>query len=352
MIQYYGYAYPPHGLITILEDIKFKQEINFYLIDPLTKLEELPYAEIATQDKSNLFVVVQTGEGHSHKEFDSLVNELTSVGVIAKHIVIYTGCLYDPTSLVHSIGTIVPHTGVTWSMINPTVDMLKVMPTHHYVALNRLPRWERWRVVETLLDRNLDKFGRISYGIASENLAEEKIQTFITDKYRHLFPMTIDQDVVSFDQGYSITSPGIAGAMVNIVTESAYDNHPSVKKSFNQQWPTLSEKTYKAFILGQIPLLVAPMRTIQVLREFGFDVFDDVVDHSYDLEEDPELRIQQVIDQVERICQLSVDDLVALKQTLAIRLLNNYNCLQSWAYNYSADVPRWIKYFKEQGVVD
>ena len=44
----------------------------------------------------------------------------------------------------------------------------------------------------------------------------------------------------------------------------------------------LSEKTFKVFAAGQIPIMCGPQGAIMHLKQLGFDVFDDIVDHSYD----------------------------------------------------------------------
>lgn len=43
----------------------------------------------------------------------------------------------------------------------------------------------------------------------------------------------------------------------------------------------LSEKTYKVFNAGQIPILCARKHAVKHLRDLGFDVFDDIIDHDY-----------------------------------------------------------------------
>lgn len=356
IVKHYGFHTPPHGTIDMLKHIKFTQPPVVYIIDPLAG-EELPYGELAELDKSNLFVIIQTGEGHSHRQFDILLDRLINESkVIANHITTYTGCLYDPETPINYIGTIVPHVGITLDMSGDTFTT--VTPTHHYVCLNRYPRWQRYAIVEQLLDRELDKFGKISYGAG---LTVERFQSMVkhdkslavADRYYNRLPMYLDGPV-SLEQGYEINNNDIAGALFAVVTESSYEEHYLETPPFEfQTLPTLSEKTYKAFILGQIPIIVGSRYTVQCTREFGFDMFDDVIDHTiYDTEEDPIKRIQLIADQVEKICTMPVEELVALKEKLKPRLENNFKRLQYWAFNTRADIPRWSEYFNKLGVTD
>lgn len=59
---------------------------------------------------------------------------------------------------------------------------------------------------------------------------------------------------------------------VNIVTETDYVARPGV----------ISEKTLYAFVAQQIPIIVGHPGAVQDCRDMGFDMLDDLVDHSYD----------------------------------------------------------------------
>ena len=59
---------------------------------------------------------------------------------------------------------------------------------------------------------------------------------------------------------------------VNIVTETQYDVSPGI----------ITEKTFMAFAAGQIPIIIGHQGIVQHCQELGFDMFDDVVDISYD----------------------------------------------------------------------
>ena len=84
-------------------------------------------------------------------------------------------------------------------------------------------------------------------------------------------------------------------------------------------WPNvftafLTEKSEKCFLLEHLPLWVAPPGQVKLARQWGFDVFDDLVDHAYDIEADPYLRIKMVADQLQRICGMNINDLRNFKE--------------------------------------
>jgi len=56
---------------------------------------------------------------------------------------------------------------------------------------------------------------------------------------------------------------------------------------FFERETKISEKTFMAFYGGTIPIWVGGWRSADRLREIGFDMFDDIVDHSYQALPDP-----------------------------------------------------------------
>jgi hypothetical protein len=78
----------------------------------------------------------------------------------------------------------------------------------------------------------------------------------------------------------------------NIVTESEYSSNTV----------HISEKSFKPFVTYQFPLILASPKHIKAIRKrYGFDFFDDVIDHSYDLELDPRERLFKFVKEIKRI---------------------------------------------------
>ena len=88
----------------------------------------------------------------------------------------------------------------------------------------------------------------------------------------------------------------------------------------------LSEKTWKIFKVGQIPVMCGPQHAVAHLRRLGFDVFDDIVDHSYDTVADWKSRIQAMHCSLDKIVELDHDSLLELTR---LRRLKNQQHLYS-----------------------
>jgi hypothetical protein len=74
-------------------------------------------------------------------------------------------------------------------------------------------------------------------------------------------------------------------------------------------------------------------------------VFDDIVNHEYDLEFDPNTRISMVVDQIEKICNLTPLQLTQLKNDLMPRFKKNLQILKSYAHNFDSELPQWQALF-------
>jgi hypothetical protein len=83
---------------------------------------------------------------------------------------------------------------------------------------------------------------------------------------------------------------------VNIVTETLYDPVPGL----------FCEKTLFAMLAQQIPIIIGSQGLVSSIRAHGFDMFDDVVDNSYDnLPNDT--RIMQALELNKNLIQGRVD---------------------------------------------
>jgi hypothetical protein len=87
---------------------------------------------------------------------------------------------------------------------------------------------------------------------------------------------------------------------------------------------TFTEKVIKPFLSKQIPLFFGLPGLIELLRKLGFDVYDDIVNHSYDLESDPIKRLDLILDELDRLTKI---DLLEYKNKNTDKFDNNYNLL-------------------------
>lgn len=108
-------------------------------------------------------------------------------------------------------------------------------------------------------------------------------------------------------------------ACLNIITETRSRNST----------PQLTEKSYKPIIAGQFFIMIGSKGLISYIRSIGFDVFDDIINHSYDSIEDDRLRIKTAIEEIDRLNTL---DLIKLHTQSKNRFVYNQTHIKSQEY--------------------
>lgn len=241
-------------------------------------------------------------EGIGWKHVEGIASHLTSnKGLSHSDIVLWSGSReWDaPIPMVQNLSALALVTDHT---------KVRVMdePTHHFVMLARVPRLHRILAAVELIERNLLQYGYASCGSGNYGPLDHSVFDVVPDRYRHMFPMGIDGIHVGTKESKdSGMLPEAAGAFCQLIPESSHD---MLSYGWNDPFPT--EKTTKCMLMHQVPIWVTSPLHVENMRQLGFDVFDDLVDHSYDTEKDPIKRISMAVDQLQRICEIPLADLI------------------------------------------
>jgi hypothetical protein len=111
---------------------------------------------------------------------------------------------------------------------------------------------------------------------------------------------------------------------VSLITEPAYTERQTI----------VTEKTIMAIYGGTIPIWAGGWRIADYMRGRGFDVFDDVVDHSYQDLEEPAQRVAQAVAANLDLLRKPDPDFFDRYQH---RLRHNYNLVRSGIWQQQCD---------------
>jgi hypothetical protein len=171
----------------------------------------------------------------------------------------------------------------------------------NFISLNRGQRNHRTYLVSALYGRELDNYGMISHLSfpVAESLSDAVQYYYLADSQYELanrgfkrFARTEESSNIYSIQNDNLTNfdqnllPKYNNSLIELVSETSYNEH-----SFN-----ITEKTLHFIYGSNFPIMISSPGTVDFLRNMGIDMFDDVVDHSYDLVLDPALRINSAID--------------------------------------------------------
>lgn len=256
---------------------------------------------------------------------DIVENLINKHDIHPKNIIHWTGSYIEniPIQTVQNLSAlslVTDHTSVNVTNLS----------THHFVMLARVPRLHRILAAVEVLKRNLLTYGYASCGSGNYGELDMKVFDVVPDNLRHLFPLSIDGIHVgttkSRNSGLLFE---VSGAFCQLIPESCHD---VLLQGWIDPFPT--EKTTKCFLLKQVPIWITPPKFVKNIRDLGFDVFDDLIDHSYDLELDPYKRISMAVGQLEKICTQTLEELNNWKTTNQHRFEHNRNLCIEFKNNF------------------
>lgn len=93
-------------------------------------------------------------------------------------------------------------------------------------------------------------------------------------------------------------SKDYACAAIEVVLETLFDDSRH----------HLTEKILRSIACGRPFVLASTPRSLQYLREYGFETFDGLIDETYDSVLDPQQRLEAIVQELQRISSMSLDE--------------------------------------------
>jgi hypothetical protein len=142
----------------------------------------------------------------------------------------------------------------------------------------------------------------------------------------HEFGKILDEFILDFNSWPLLDNDlfeGMAALNLNVYNKSLF--HLVAESGVKEN--IISEKTYKIFYVKQIPIMCGAKNTVSHLRNLGFDMFDDIIDHNvYDGIDDFKRRIDAMHTVLDSV--ITLDHKQLLEKTKH-RRNSNYNWLYS-----------------------
>lgn len=183
---------------------------------------------------------------------------------------------------------------------NPKVENL-------FVCLNNTHKPHRQKFIELLHDYKIINKTKWSYRQHADS------QIFDTPKF-------LDQHQGFFDQNLNLESL-YNDSLIALVTETDF---------YTKNITHVTEKSLWSIFYGCIPMIVGVPYSIKLLRSWGIDVYDDIVDHGYDDEQDNKKRLQMIVSVCENLLSERYPE--KIKNLLPARVLRNQLLLSNKEY--------------------
>lgn len=310
---------------------------QYYLTD-IVRLDErvrqdLDASGLTFDDlKKNLVVLDFRFEGQCDRVIPQLIQyfrdiPVRDIAVIFNSVVDTTTLDYPAISIPESVGDI----DGWFSAIEHEPEDLTT--DCDFLCLVRRASWPRARLVSGIIDLAVQ--ARVSFGgmaLRGEGLGQ----------YQHLFPghplpILLDGPLIRGEpdcREHVVTSPLLQRCAVNVVCESSSQSGPEWKSWF------ITEKTFKPFGMRQIPIWWTVPGFVRQVAAQGFDVFNDIVDHSYDDIHDEDRRLQAVLAEIERLSQYNLG---RSRKQVGYRLQGNRDLLQEKIHRAAQPIDSILK---------
>jgi hypothetical protein len=154
--------------------------------------------------------------------------------------------------------------------------------------LNRNSSLSRDFLIQELEKLDLIKYGYVTYLAATQTFTGLQVNSEMTHYTSQLSGFE-RHNHQNNNIGYSSNVANYFYIQENITAPINISHETTIKKFF----PT--EKSFLAFFTKKIPIVIAEQGRIADLRNEGFDLFDDLINHSYDKETNFKTKIQSAL---------------------------------------------------------
>lgn len=216
--------------------------------------------------------------------------------------------------------------GVNYSL--PLENELGHKREKYFLSLNRnSARLHRPKMVLELIKRNLFDKGLVSllqtpeFDEWADREGNEEYKTLIKDRY----PFVVDYEDERFVSG-----------MHNFFThkdmwQKSYFSLVS-ETSSSDDWIFITEKIIRPIIYFHPFILWGNPGTLEVLRSYGFETFPEFFDEDYDNIYNEEKRLNAVINNLEKLCEKSLDEIHLMYMSVLDKLIHNRMLLTKLFY--------------------
>jgi len=278
--------------------------------------EDLERANLTVEDLKQFYIIVNPNwEGHNADDVEPFRLMLSELGFPMYQFGVLFSCYEDTAKLPYPAECNTQRLIyiASWHAIlkKQNINFEDLQMDRKLVVLMRRASESRCTIAKKILEVFDPADIRITLGTFPKTIPDEWRRLISP----HPYPMYVADDRSGEAEQYNPEHNLFYAAPVQLIVETS-------NQTDSLSWRNIfiTEKSYKTFAWYQFPIWYAVPGLVEKIREQGFDVFDDIIDHSYDNDSDPNTRMDKVVAEAHRFSNL---DTVALRHTHWQRLENN-----------------------------
>ncbi len=207
--------------------------------------------------------------------------------------------------------------------------------TKVFISLNRLTtkdRSYRLTLVSEMLERDIVKHGLVSlYLTDPTQITWQEELNYKNTKLSDSAKVKITNNLGKLTGSLTVDIENPQGDL------SAHAGPAELKLNQSALWHVVSEtvfyykklhlteKIFKPIVSRRPFILIAAPGNLAYLKSYGFKTFDRWIDESYDNEQDDDKRISMAVSQLEKLCELSMDELRDMQKEMQDILDYNFD---------------------------
>ncbi len=245
------------------------------------------------------------------------------------------------------------YTHHVYKRFNHDVDLsffsyVPMQKTKKYLSLNRRGRDHRVMLTSLLSYKNLLGYGFVSLGIMPEesDAALQRLSNIEMRegflKFKNQLPLQIDMIDLSINQFQANSLP------IEFYQQSCFSLVSSTMALLSDEESVgFTEKEVKP-ILARHPFIIFNRPgVLKYMQNMGFLTFEPWFDESYDKEHDDIVRLEKIVNEVERLCKLSFAEWDIILDNMKPVLDHNYNRMANYTNEhcyFNSDLKKILYY--------
>jgi hypothetical protein len=223
-----------------------------------------------------------------------------------------------------------------------------IKKTKKYLSLNRRGRDHRIMLTSLLSYKNLLDQGFVSLGIMSNEStgAMRKLtsnnQRIGFSKFKDRLPLQVDDVDLSINQFQMNSLP------IEFYQQSCFSLVSSTMALKSDEGSVgFTEKEIKPILAKHPFIILNRPGVLKHMKSMGFLTFERWFDESYDSELNDESRIEQIVNEVERLCKFSFEQWDIMLEEMSPILEHNYNRLVNYTTEhcyFNSDLKKLLYY--------
>jgi hypothetical protein len=220
----------------------------------------------------------------------------------------------------------------------------------HFLAFNQYIHHHRVKLISEIYKSKIESKFLISFnpkfyeslGGARYDYENQLRDLGFWDDYTHF--LSLPEQRVDFETDLRISGYGFENlepyrkSVISLISDTIFFK----KQGF------ISEKIFKPIMYFQPFLIAGPPNYLKAVREMGFKTFDGFIDESYDTEFDDMKRLEMIIDEIKRICNIPIEELKEQLKEIEDRLI--YNQIKLLTFDYEKYETIFCKRLINEGI--